>query len=326
MEAERWLWRLPPLNLAMCRIVTGLWVLVFAWRWGRPFVRACTLSPAEQFRPVGVVTLIPGPVDADVFHALVVVLLGLAVAFTLGVGQRVVGPIFGLLLLFVLTYRNSWGFIYHTDNSLVFAGLVLGFTPCADALSIDAWRGRTMVDDAEPRDLRYGWPVQLMVLVACIAYAVAGWSKVGAAGLAWADGDTLRGQILRNAYWYEFIAGHAPASTLAVLAWPGWIYRALSTFSLTLELGAPLCLLDRRIVLAFAVAMFGFHWGVMLTMGIPFVYHLYGAAFVAFVPWDWLVDAVRRNVGKDQCESKRVTKGEAAKKDQRHSQADKVDD
>ena len=38
----------------------------------------------------------------------------------------------------------------------------------------------------------------------------------------------------------------------------------------------------------FAVIMFGFHWGVQLLMGIPFIYHLYGAALSAFIPWELL--------------------------------------
>jgi len=302
--ADRLLPQLPPENLAICRIVTGLWILIVAFRSGRGFYRACTRSPIDQFRPVGVLRWMSEPFDPTLFGVIVVLLLVVSVAFVVGLAHRVTGPLFGLLVLVVFTYRNSWGFIFHTDNSLVFAALVLGLTPAADAWSVDAWRGRRMVATDPPdasgdrRDYRYGWPIQLMILCACVAYCVAGWSKIGAEGLSWADGGTLRGQVLRNAFWYEFIAGKAPAPTLSVLAWPVGVFRALSIVSLALELGAPLALLDRRLTLAFALAMFGFHWGVMFTMGIPFAYHLAGFAFVAFVPWDWIIDAIRQRRAK----------------------------
>lgn len=291
---DRLVWRLPPINLAVCRIVTGLWVLYFLHHWGRGFTRASTRSAVEQFRPVGVVSLLEQPLPTDLYWVLFVAWVAVTLAFTLGLAHRVVGPVFGLLTLLMFTYRNSWGFIFHTENALVMSSLILGLAPAADAWSIDRWRGRRLVelDDEASTDFRYGWPVQLIILCVCIAYAIAGWSKVGAEGFLWADGATLRGQILRNAYWYEFIQGNAPSPTLAVLSWPDTVFVALSVMSLAAELGAPLVLLDRRLTLPFAVVMFGFHWGVKLTMGIPFVYHLYGAAFVAFVPWDW-VAAIR---------------------------------
>ena len=43
-----------------------------------------------------------------------------------------------MLLLAVLTYRNSWGHLFHTDNLLVLHVLVVGLAPAADAWSLDA--------------------------------------------------------------------------------------------------------------------------------------------------------------------------------------------
>ncbi|NJM08483.1 hypothetical protein HC891_23340 [Candidatus Gracilibacteria bacterium] len=50
-------------------------------------------------------------------------------AFMLGIGHRVSGPVFAGLLLWLLSYRNSWSMIYHNDNVLVLHALILGFSP-----------------------------------------------------------------------------------------------------------------------------------------------------------------------------------------------------
>lgn len=303
--------KLPPVNLAICRIVTGAWVLYFFSEHQRGFIRSCTKPSAEHFRPVGLVALLfEQPMQAESFELLVNLTVFFGFAFVLGFLHRYTGPIFGLLLLFIFTYRQSWGFIFHTENSLVLSSLVLGLSPAADTWSIDAllvakvprWRrflvgpAHEAVTDPENHatrrgtpDYRYGWPIQLIILIVGICYAIAGAAKIGAVGWSWADGETLRGQILQNAIWYEFISGKPPEHTLAVIALPMWIFVFLSWFTLVAELGGPLVVLNRRLVPLYALIMFGFHWGVKITMGIPFIYHLYGAAFVAFIPWERII-------------------------------------
>lgn len=300
---------LPPLNLAICRIVLGTWVLYyFTSGNGDGFVRACIDSPPDVFRPIGVVTLLKTPISSTVFHSLYSAMFVSAVCFTLGFAHRFVAPIFGLLQLFLWTYRNSWGFIYHTENTLVFGALLLALSPASDTWSLDSWlaarfpkSGRHFVsrihetpvlppDDHATRrgtpDYRYGWPIQLAIFVVGINYSIAGWAKIGQQGLGWASGSTLQGQILRNAYWYEMIAGSAPPNTVAVLQWPSLIFTALATLTLICEVFGPLVIINRWVSFIYALIMLGFHWGVMMTMGIPFIYHLYGAAFAAFIPWE----------------------------------------
>ncbi len=305
---------LPPLNLALCRLILGLFVFWFFQTQGRGFSLAMTKPGAEAFRPVGVVNLLlSSPLQAATVEGIQSGVLALALLFALGLGHRWLGPIFGALVLFHYTYRNSWGFIYHTDNSLVFSAVLLGLAPASDTWSLDAlisrrfpaarrwllspvapslegagsWRdaGRFALRRGAP-DWRYGWPIQLIVFVSGLAYMIAGLAKLGNAGLAWADGTALYGQIMKNAYWYEMIVGAAPVTPSVVLGWPLWVFTLLAVFTLVVEIGAPLCILDRRLALLVALALFGFHWGVMLTMGIPFVYHLKGAAFAAYAPWE----------------------------------------
>ena len=305
---------LPPLNLALCRLILGLFVFWFFWSHGRGFLFAMTKPGPEAFRPVGLVNLLlDSPLQAATVEGMQTGVLVLALLFMLGLGHRWLGPLFGLLVLFHYTYRNSWGFIYHTDNSLVFSALLLGLAPASDTWSLDAILSRRfpaarrwLLSPVAPRfdaagtwrdaglfalrrgapDWRYGWPIQLIIFVSGLAYMIAGFAKLGASGLSWADGTVLYGQIMKNAYWYEMIVGAAPVTPSSVLGWPMWVFTVLAVFSLLIECTAPFCIVDRRLVLLFALALFGFHWGVMLTMGIPFVYHLKGAAFAAYFPWE----------------------------------------
>jgi hypothetical protein len=109
---------LPPLNLAICRIVLGAWVLYyFSSGHGASFVRACVDSSPDLFRPIGVVTLLDKPISPQLFHLLYRAMFASAVCFLVGFGHRFLALIFALLQLFLWTYRNSWGFIYHTENT-----------------------------------------------------------------------------------------------------------------------------------------------------------------------------------------------------------------
>jgi hypothetical protein len=117
-----------------------------------------------QFEPVGLAWFLQRPLPSSAVLGAVVAALALAPAVALGFHYRVVAPTFAVLLLWVTSYRNSWGMLYHTDNLLVFHALLLAFAPAADTLSLDArrWRqqGRPSSTDAEHG--RYGWVIRAL--------------------------------------------------------------------------------------------------------------------------------------------------------------------
>ena len=244
--------------------------------------------PARNFTPVGVVSLLSAPLPAPLVIASVALSLILAPAFTLGWRFRITGPAFAAALLWVLSYRNSWGMVFHTENLLVLHVLVLGLTRSADAWSLDARRPA-----APPPPGAHGWPVRLLVLVTLATYVLAGAAKLRLSGLSWVDSDLLRNYIaydnLRKLELGDF---HSPIG--AALVAHGWLFPPLAATSLALELLAPIALVGPRLARAWALAAWAFHAGVLAVMAIFFPYPLFGFGFaplfaVERLPlWRWL--------------------------------------
>jgi hypothetical protein len=289
-------------NLAVMRILVGCFAAWVLWTFRASTLQTCMNTPDRFFEPLGVLAFMSAPLNDRLFHVLHDVCLALTAPFVLGLFSRLLAPLYAVLLLVVLTYRQSWGFIYHTENLLVLHVLVLGLSRSADVLSLDAWlRSRA------PRWLaalcarapalpswRYGWPARLMILVTGVTYWVAGMAKLGTNGVAWITDAHLLDHIGNNALRYLLFADGASPLTYHVYAWPPWLWVALGLGSITLELIAPLAVLGGRISVVLAFGLWTFHWGILLLMGIPFAYQLSGIAYAPYVRWDRALSFVRR--------------------------------
>ena len=270
-------WRTPApaKRLAVLRVLVGGFAVGYvAIR--APSLLSYTSFDDSQFAPVGVVTLLGGPLPDVVLRLLLVATLFVGLAFLAGWRFRISGPSFALLLLALLTYRNAWGQIFHTENILVLHVLVLGLSPAADALSLDS-RGR----DAPGEEARYGWPIRLMCILTVATYFIAGETKLRIAGLDWITTDSLRNLIAYdNLRKIELGDTHSPLGGL--LVGHAWLFPPLAVATLAVELGAPLALLSKRIARVWALLAWGFHVGVASVMAIIFPYPLLGIAFAPF--------------------------------------------
>ena len=271
-------WRAPApaARLATLRIIIGGFAL------GYVLVRAPNLGsyagvPEEQFSPVGVTAILSEPLPGIAVALLPLVAALAGLAFVVGWRYQVSGPIFALLLLWVTTYRNSWGQIFHTENLLVMHVLVLALSPAAAAISLDA-RHRDVVPG---EDGRYGWPIRLMCLITVMTYFVTGQTKLRNAGLDWVTTDSLRNYVaydnLRKA---ELADTHSLIG--AELVAHAWLFKPLALFTLAVEIGAPLAMLGGRVSRAWAAAAWCFHLGVLALMAIVFPYPILGAAYAPF--------------------------------------------
>ncbi|MBA3500426.1 MAG: HTTM domain-containing protein [Myxococcota bacterium] len=271
--ADWWFSPAPAERLAALRILIGGYAFWYLWvRFGE-FLSVSRL-PVAQWKGVGV-TAWSGPLPSGVVIALVVATMIALGAFVLGAGYRYVAPVAAVLLLFVTTYRNSFGMVFHTENLMVLHIAALALSPASDVWSIDRWRGWTRTHEAG-----YGWAIKLLVALTAAAYMLAGIAKLRIAGLDWIDGELLRNQIaidnLRKALLGDAIA---PLAT-QFLEHPR-LFTAFSALTLGLELGAPLALLGGKVARLWALMVWGFHLGVVLLMNIWFLYPL---VFVAFLP------------------------------------------
>lgn len=287
----------PAARLALLRIAVGGFALVYLlWRFGA-LTSVAHFQPAE-FIPVGVARWIPEPLPKAWVPSLVLLAMPVGAAFVAGFQYRVSGPLFAALFLWVTTYRNSWGMIFHVENLVVLHLLLLALAPAADALAWDS-RGRP-----EPASHgRYGWAIRGMTAVTAASYVLAGIAKLKFAGPAWVHGDFLRQQIAHdNLRKIELGSIHAPLG--AMLVQYGAPFGVLALLSLSLELGAPLGLLGRRVARAWVAGAWAFHVGVAGLMAIIFPYQL---TLIAFMPYFELErwPPVRRVVVKLQSVLKR---------------------
>ncbi|MEJ7597399.1 MAG: hypothetical protein WKG01_05770 [Kofleriaceae bacterium] len=290
MKAIRdwWFAPAPAERLAALRILVGSFGLVWVAVRFSELMRIAHL-PHDSFRPIGVVRILEQPLVPELAIAYTVATLVLMALFVAGVAYRYVAPLAAAALLWTLSYRNSWGMPFHTENLLVLHMLALAVTPAADVWAV------TRVRRTEPTT-GYGWAIKLLVALTCATYLLAGIAKLRIAGLAWLDGDLLRNQIAVDNVRKALLGDHvAPFATL-VLDHP----RALIGFcglTLLIELGAPVALAGGRVARVWAVTAWGFHLGVILVMNIWFLYPLVGVALAPMFrverPFVWAGARVR---------------------------------
>jgi hypothetical protein len=287
-----WAWYSPPtpaLRLRLLRIAIGVYALVYLLSRG-PHLNAVVDYPATSFSPVGVVRWLDAPLPASWVYGSYAAAVVTGAAFTCGVAYRASAPLFTLLLAWVLSYRHSWGMIFHTDNLLVLHVLLLTFAAAGRggaALAPNASAsGPGLASAAPPPDeatSRQGWVPRAMCLVTVASYVVAGFAKLEHTGWSWAAGGALREQIAFDAI--RKIELGSTYSPLGPWLLPyGALFAPLSAFSLGTELLAPLALLGTRPAAIWCACAWSFHAGVLALMAIAFPYPLSGVAFLAFFP------------------------------------------
>jgi hypothetical protein len=282
----------PAARLALLRIAVGCFATYYLITRLRPLSNVASLQDWE-FAPVGLAWFLARPLPSTVVLGSVVVAIALAAAFALGFRYRFVAPAFALLLLWITSYRNSWGMLYHTDNLLVFHALLLALAPAADTLSLDArrWRrqGRPAATDGDDR--RYGWVIRALCVLTVTAYLIAGVAKLKLGGFAWAGGEQLRWQVAFDSLRKVMLGRDASELGVWMVRHPA-LFTPLATLTLLIELGAPLALAHRRVALAWTLGAWAFHVGVQLTMHITFAYPLSFVPFLPFFPLERALPAL----------------------------------
>lgn len=267
-------------NLAMLRILVGGYGVVYLALRGPALASVADFAP-NRYTPVGVANLAQEPLEAWLVRLLPVAAFITGIAFVAGWRFAVSGPLFALLLLWVTTYRNSFGQIFHTENLLVLHVLVLAFVPAARALAMDARRAGHPAGSG----IEYGWPVRLMCVLTVLTYVIAGVAKLQIGGLEWITSGALQNHVAYDNL-RKILLGdwHSPLG--AWLVEFGWIFPPLAALSVAFELGAPVALLHRKVAATWVAGVWAFHLGIFATMAILFPYQLLGFAFLPFFRLD----------------------------------------
>jgi hypothetical protein len=265
-------------RLATLRVLVGGFTVVYLVL-RLPHFWAILDLEARRWEPVGVLGIVDEPPSATATRALLVLTIALGAAFVLGWRYRAVAPAFAVALLLLLTVRNSWGQVWHTENLLVWHTAILACAPAAAVWSLDAARPRSgsvtlRVDTAT-------WPITLMSAVTVATYVLAGVTKLREGGLDWLTGEALRNQVA-----FDNVRKAALGASSSPIAGPvlrhAWIFGPLALATLAIELGAPVAMLGGRWRTAWVLGAWSFHVGIAALMSIGFPYQLSGIAYASF--------------------------------------------
>jgi hypothetical protein len=198
-----------------------------------------------------------------------------------------------LLMLFYQGLLRSFGHFNHDEMLAVYCLVVLAFTPCGDAFSIDNWLARRRGGHGQnvhhagnspghPR-FAYAYPILLMQLLvawtyfssALIKLRVAGWKYLSVDNLPalaiFHSLDNLHDTSFRLAFRLPELQAYLPFAVGFILLW---------------ELLFPLAIFWRRLrwwILGVGII---FHLSTLFLMNIFFPHHL--AMYLIFVNWDQL--------------------------------------
>jgi vitamin K-dependent gamma-carboxylase-like protein len=293
MTKAFWQWyapAAPPRRIELLRLAIGGYALIYLVS-RASHLNAVVDYPASAFAPVGVVRALSGPLAPAWVYATYGASVLTGAAFTFGVLYRFSAPLFALLLLWVMSYRHSWGMIFHTDNLLVIHVALLCFVPA------EGWWPRSPLPAATGSGARAGaagWVPRAMSLVTVSSYLVAGIAKLRHTGWSWAAGGALREQIAYDAIRkIELGSTHSPLGPW--LLPHEWVFLPLSVLSLATELLAPLALIGTRWAAVWSCCAWCFHAGVLALMAIAFPYPLSGCAFLSFFPLERALPVLRRS-------------------------------
>ncbi|WP_420452674.1 HTTM domain-containing protein [Ilumatobacter sp.] len=232
---------------------------------------------AEDFDPVGLATLLPGPVARPVLVATVVTTLVAWTAVVIGFAHRLSGPVAALGLLALATYRSSWGQLLHFEHLIVLHGLVLAVSPAADAWSLDA-RRRGAAARRERPSSAYGFPLGVAAAITAVTYVVAGIAKLRLGGADWVVGDVLRNHVAYSAARLDVLGADPPVLARSLVRVPVLLSVAAAV-SLAIELAAPVALLGGRVRDTWVAAAWAMHVGILAAMHVGFPSPLFGVAF-----------------------------------------------
>jgi len=188
-----------------------------------------------------------------------------------------------LLVLFYQGLLRSFGHFNHDEMIAIYFLVVLAFTPCGDAFSIDNWLSRRDRTKPQRPAFAYAYPILLMQLLLAWAYFSSALIKLRVAGVKYLSPDNLPALAIfhsldnlhdtafRAAFWLPRVREYLPYFVALILIW---------------ELLFPLAVFFRRVrwwILGIGLV---FHVSTLFLMNIFFPHQL--LMYLIFINWDRL--------------------------------------
>lgn len=290
--AARWarFWFQPsgPGTLGFCRALLCGTLLIVLWN---QHPEAAARQPAEFWTPVTLFRLMRWrPLAEETLSCMQWGFLGLLGLGCLGLATRWVMPLTSLLGLYLLGLPNNFGKADHSATLPLLVLLVLAFSRCGDAWSLDAlWRKRSGRPPALSGE--YTWPIKLVWVLLTLVFFAAGVAKLRTAGWAWAGSDNMQHLLVRHHL------SHAPPVDWGwrIARWP-WLCQAVAAGSLLAELAVPLALVSRPARWLIVPALLLMQLGIWLLLGVPF--RPYYPCYAFWAAWGRWGGGLARLVGR----------------------------
>jgi len=238
--------------------------------------------PPTILRPTGLMKLLPWSfydrlqTPSGILILQIVMLLSLTLS-TIGLGTVISTKTSLVLVIFYQGLLRSFGHFNHDEMIVVYFMVVLAFTPCGDAFSIDS---RLRKITKERPLFAYAYPILLMQSLLAWVYFSSALIKLRVAGMRYLSPDNLPALAIfhsldnlhdtsfRIAFWLPHVKQYLPIAVGFVLIW---------------ELLFPLAIFWQRIrwwVLGLGVV---FHLSTLFVMNIFFPHQL--AMYLIFIDW-----------------------------------------
>lgn len=185
----------------------------------------------------------------------------------LGAGTRFTAPIAAFASAYLLGLPNFFAKINHGEHLLVCFCIILAFSRCADACSVDelvrgARQRRWSLSRYSGRSLAYGLPIRMCWIVLGLAYFFPGLYKTWNAGDQWLKGTALL--VIA----YQKLASLTEYRPLIVIYDSPKLLAFLGAATLAFELGWIFAILSRRFWWIAVVIALSFHVGLAFSIGI----------------------------------------------------------
>jgi len=205
--------------------------------------------------------------DADFAKAIRSLFIAAVLLAIVGAATRFTAPIAALASAYILGLPNFFSKINHGEHLLVCFCIILAFSRCADACSVDellrgARQRRWSLSRNDARHLAYGLPIRLCWLVLGLAYFFPGLYKTWNAGDQWLSGYSLL--VIA----YEKLATLTTYRPLIIIYDSPRLLMLLGAATLVFELGFIFLILSRRFWWIAPIIALSFHVGLAFSIGI----------------------------------------------------------
>lgn len=279
---ERWVqeaYHVSPQGLALYRMSFAAHLVMLTLV---EYVRAASWLPqmpaALYYPPLGPMVLSPGLPSEGVMWVMITILTLASLALFVGYRTSLASVLIGACIMALDASLYSLGKIDHGRVLISVLPWIMSLSGWGQAWSVDSRRGLAKRD----AELDPSWPLSLLAVVVGFGLMSAGLPKLLGGWLDWSTQASYA-----KTYTNCLQLGRDKLLALFAIRHPHRvIWEVLDWATVFFELGFLLAVPWRRVFRVFLLLAVCFHWGVLLTMNIPFPEQM--IVYAAFLPWSAL--------------------------------------